>query len=485
MRTLVFAAIAPLAGCGAGSARPEPGKPPPSVADGAFAGRIGAARRDITPPVGIYARNWGAAAHEVAEGIHRPLTATVLSFQAREGEPPLVLAAVDLGWWRTLEDEQFVRSGVLEALSLDPARLIVNLSHTHAGPSICREDRDKPGGHLIEGYLAQVRDALAAAAREAVTSARPAVLTWNPAHCDLARNRDLKDPARDRVVCGFNPSAPSETTVLVGRVTGEGGRVVATIVNYACHPTTLAWQNKLISPDFVGALREVVEGNTAGAPCLYLHGASGELGPRECYTADTAVADRNGRHLAFAALSALEGMLPPRTALEFAGVVESGAPLATWRRAATSPSTEIGAIHRTVELPLKALPSVREIDEALKTAADRVAAERLLRKKRVRRIVGDGQAARVPVWAWRLGDAFLVGQPNESYSRLQSELRRRFPGRPIVVMNLVNGSIGYMPEANLYDLDLYQVWQSPFDRGSLERMIEACARALEELGAGQ
>ena len=35
--------------------------------------RFGVARRDVTPPVGIYARSWGAATHEVAEGVHRPL----------------------------------------------------------------------------------------------------------------------------------------------------------------------------------------------------------------------------------------------------------------------------------------------------------------------------------------------------------------------------------------------------------------------------
>ena len=38
--------------------------------------RFGVARRDVTPPAGIYARSWGAATHEIAEGIHRPFTAT-------------------------------------------------------------------------------------------------------------------------------------------------------------------------------------------------------------------------------------------------------------------------------------------------------------------------------------------------------------------------------------------------------------------------
>ena len=46
--------------------------------------RFGVARRDVTPPVGIYSRSWGAATHDVAEGVHRPLTAT----GAGVGPPP-------------------------------------------------------------------------------------------------------------------------------------------------------------------------------------------------------------------------------------------------------------------------------------------------------------------------------------------------------------------------------------------------------------
>src|SRR5215471_2442692 len=87
-----------------------------------FHGLIGTAREDITPPVGIYARNWGAAEHEVAEGIHRPLTATVLTLRRDVNEPPLVLVALDLGWWRAREDEWRLRGGLLNALGLDPAR---------------------------------------------------------------------------------------------------------------------------------------------------------------------------------------------------------------------------------------------------------------------------------------------------------------------------------------------------------------------------
>ena len=40
--------------------------------------RLGHARVDITPPVGIYHRMWGAARHDQSTGIHRPLLADAI-----------------------------------------------------------------------------------------------------------------------------------------------------------------------------------------------------------------------------------------------------------------------------------------------------------------------------------------------------------------------------------------------------------------------
>ena len=37
---------------------------------------------DITPPVGIYHRMWGAALHDRATGVHRPLMATAMYLES-------------------------------------------------------------------------------------------------------------------------------------------------------------------------------------------------------------------------------------------------------------------------------------------------------------------------------------------------------------------------------------------------------------------
>ncbi len=450
----------------------------------AFFGEIGVARVDITPPAGINARNWGAAVHDIAEGVHRPLTATVLALSparalAATESPPLLLIAADLGWWKSLADEQQVRGAVLTATGLPPSHVLLSLSHTHAGPNLYREDATKPGGELIAPYLDALGARLAAAARTALAARRPARLSWRYGRCSLAQNRDLPHPTEPRYLVGWNPGEPADDTLLVGRVEdADSGRLLATVVNYACHPTTLAAGNRLISPDFPGALRELVEDATA-SPCLFLQGASGELGTAAQHGHDPAVADRLGRQLGHAVLGTLESW--PDALHAVARIVESGAPLALTELRRPRDTAFLAVRHETVALPLKPLESMAALEQALATCEDRALRERLWRKRAVRRIVGDGTTAAMPLWCWRVGEALLVAQPNEAYSLYQRELRRRFAPRALAVLNVTNGYAGYLPPADQYQRNQYSVWQTPFAAGSLEHLVGQTAGILEAL----
>ncbi|GAB3248410.1 neutral/alkaline non-lysosomal ceramidase N-terminal domain-containing protein [Larkinella harenae] len=455
-------------------------KPYPAFQQPAFTGLIGVAQNDITPPVGIYARNWGAATHETAEGIHRPLMLTCTTFRTAENEKPLVLIGADLGWWRSADDEHFLRHEILSALSLDASQLLFCLSHTHAGPSLSRDDVPKAGGELVEPYLRFLQKKAIETVQTALRAAVPATLTWAYGRCDLASNRDLPDADQDRFICGLNPENGADDTLLVGKIADEQGQTLGTLVNYACHPTTLAWENRLISPDYIGAMREVVEGAT-GAPCLFMQGASGELAPREQYVGDVRIADAYGRQLGYAVLSTLEAILPPKNRLEFSGVVESGAPLAIWKKTAYNPSRTLRFEKIDVELPLKPLPSLAEIEREWAACTDNVLKERLWRKRGIRKTVGDGDVTRIPLWIWQLGDSVLVGQPNEAYSVFQQQLREQLAPKAVAVGNIVNGSTGYLPPSHLYDTDIYPVWQTPFAPGSLERLIDRAIQITRNL----
>jgi hypothetical protein len=444
-----------------------------------FTGRIGVAREDITPPVGIYCRNWGAAKHDTAEGVHRPLTLTTLTLQSDRQATPLVLVDADLtAWWSDLPFERRFRRRVLAEIGLDASQYIFGCSHTHSAPPLCDPEPQWQGGDLVPEYTEKVYAAVVQATRRALAAAQPTTLEWHTGRCSLASNRDLRDGRR--FVCGYNPEIRADDTLVVGRVTDAAGKITVTIVNYACHPTTLAWQNKLISPDFVGAMRETMQQET-GATAMFLQGASGELSPKYQYVGDTGVADMHGRQLGFAALATLAEMEPPGCELVYDGIVESGAPLATWKRQQSLVSRKLCAVVRTVELPLKDWPAAAELKLQHKTCPDRTMAERLRRKLRIREALGDDKTYPLEVWVWRVGDAVIVGSLVEAYSCLQQKLRSCFPGRTIVWMNLINGSIGYLPPAPSYDEDVYQVWQTPFERGGLEALTEAAEKAVRAL----
>ena len=121
------------------------------------------------------------------------------------------------------------------------------------------------------------------------------------------------------------------------------------------------------------------------------------------------------------------------------------------------------------------MPSLSELEAEWAQCNDRVLKERLWRKRCIRKVVGDGATASMPVWMWQLGDCLLIAQCNEAYSQFQLDMRAALPGHAVVVMNVVNGSIGYLPPAELYAEDMYAVWQTPFDKGSLELLTGTVA----------
>jgi hypothetical protein len=107
--------------------------------------------------------------------------------------------------------------------------------------------------------------------------------------------------------------------------------------------------------------------------------------------------------------------------------------------------------------------------------------EKALRRRFLAEALGEGPLFEMPLWIWRLGGALLVAVPNEPYSVFQVELRRRFPGTPLLVLGTTNRTMGYLSPAETYGTGLYQEQQSPFAPGCLEQTIDVAVGALEKL----
>lgn len=445
----------------------------------------------------MYHRMWGAAAHDRSTGVHRPLTATVLALRPLDeaSSDGFVIISLDhciIGD----EDLANIRRLVAQSSSFPAESIHITLSHTHGSGLMTRDRTHLPGGELIPFYLEDMARRVAGLAAEAEASLDPAWIVYGAGRCDLAANRDYFDAARGGYVCGFNPAHPADDTVLVARISDRRGSSVATLVNYACHPTTLAWENTLISPDYIGAMRETVQSATGGAPCLFLQGASGELGPREGFVGDPAVADRNGRRLGYAALAAIEALPPPATQFVYRGAVVSGALLGTWaHQAATEDQQEKAAAWKTrswtIDLPFRSdLPSLEQTrserqsliakEQAAEASGDVPAARELRARveqmtRQIMRLEALPPSPAFPlnISLLRTGDACWVLVAGEHYSYLQTTLRARFPERPIVVCTITDGwQPGYLPTADTYGKGIYQEQIAMVEPGALERVVE-------------
>jgi len=463
--------------------------------------QFGIARGDITPPVGIYCRMWGAARHDCATGVHRPLLATAVVFRPIEASAEeLVLVALDhcllvAGEMKTL------RECIVEATGIDDKSLVVVFSHTHAAGWMSHDRVDLPGGEMIPPYLEQMNQTVSQLVKEARESVQPATITYGEGVCDLAAHRDHWDEANQVFVCGYNPGVPADQTVLTARFS-HAGETIATLVNYACHPTTLAWENTLISPDYPGAMREVIEQATSGAPCVFLQGASGELGPVEGFVGDTAVADRNGRQLGYAALSSLAALPPAQTRFEYVGPVVSGATLGEWKHVPLTPDEHTSAAAfaaQRIELELDYRSDIPTKEETLALREQWLSDEQRAQDQADEQKAGDCRAmvercnrrlARFAVLPagdkfpyianlWRIGNGFWVAVEGEPYNALQQQLRERFPETPIVVCSLNDGSrASYLPTQDIYDKPIYQQTVAILAPGSLEKVIEKVGDAI-------
>ena len=469
--------------------------------------RFGIASQEITPPLGIYHRMWGAAKHDRATGVHCPLRATVLAFAPLIETSPIqdrqFLVAIDHCILGTKELDILLKAITAES-PITEEQVVFVCSHTHAAGLLSLDRVDLPGGELIPEYLNSLAQTIAGLVQESLESRQAATIIYGVGHCNLAANRDYRDEQGRQYVCGYNPDEPADDSVLVARVDAEDDSILATIVNYACHPTTLAWDNTLISPDFPGTVREIVERAT-GAPCVFLQGASGELGPREGFVGDLAVAEKNGRQLGYAALSVLESLPFTKVTYQYRGAVVSGATIGTWAyrpmrneelQKLSIWSSWRGAIdlpYRSDLMPLDEIPEelhklesqeaeARSQGDEISSLKYRALAERRRREYARRSALPAGDTYPYQAALWRIGEAVWICVQGEPYSVLQTKLRGRFPDIPLIVASIgFSWGVAYLPPAEKYGLGLYQENIAVVAQGALETAIDALADRIEKL----
>lgn len=219
--------------------------------------QAGAAKVEITPPIGFPMWGYGARHEAPSQGVLDPLHARALVLAA--GSERIALVSLDLGRAPTRQAMAAIRARVKAAAGIEHLFLVA--THTHHGPVL--ELDNWPSQK--EPYVRDLETKLAEVITAAASALRPAQLGVASKEVALNRNRHSK-----------RADKPVDRELLVLRVEGKDGKPIALAVNFAAHPTMHDAKILKFSADYPGVLADLVE-KEIGAPCLFLQGAAGDL----------------------------------------------------------------------------------------------------------------------------------------------------------------------------------------------------------------
>jgi hypothetical protein len=454
----------------------------------------GVARADITPPIGVAYANWGAQRHQRARGIDLPLWATALALS--DGETKLVTVDLDAVYGRNAVE---MREATAELTGLPLSHIRLSYTHTHSGPSGGRWIAD--GMEAYKRYQAGLVHQVAGVAWRALESLRPACIAAGSGTARIGVNRRFQRPEDGAVICGRNWEGPLDPEVKVLRIDHEQGEPLATVVHYACHGTTVGPDNDLITPDFPGVVRRVVEQAT-GSMCLFLQGAAGNVqNTRGGAQGGIQEYRRLGAILGHEASRVWWELEIPERRERYVGTLESGAPLAIYEdEHIPCQDGPLRVIVRTIQVPLKSLPNPGPIEERLKRetarlnklraagASDEAIREQTMVCKRIdrrattaRRFEGKTQTE-LELQGFAIGDGIaLIAMPGEAFVQIGMAVKRNSPFDHTLFSSYTNDPGGYMPTADAYPLGGYEVERTPYSPEAADLVIEESLDLLKEL----
>jgi neutral/alkaline ceramidase-like enzyme len=468
--------------------------------DAAPSGLLAAvARADITPPVGIAQMNWGSQTHVEATGID-PMGMKATALVLSDGKTRFAMVEIDCLALRGLEPaiEKAARKTDIPA-----AHIRLAASHTHAGPMVSAAkgppglDLD-PYRQMADRHREQTIDKIVGIIVEANSQLQPAHLYGARGTGTININRRVRANGEDPPAVGRNPDGFVDRDLIVFRIDDRQGRPVAVLANFQCHGTVLAYENKQISPDWMGMTRKVVEQALPGALCLYFQGAAGNQGPVEGFTGDLAVAHRLGTILGHQVAALAHGVETVQREPVFEGFVESTAYQARqhWRVKGPRDATlRFGSA--LVEVPRRqhTKAEVSAMEKRLQRATEQLQSARGRQDEwsqyqagaRVRRFSDlldqwklpvSSEPLHIEIQALRIGDQSIVAMPGEPFAEIGVAVKKASPFPNTMFCGYSDGAGGdYVPTADEYRHGGYEVERSPYGPGT-DRLVTSAAIEL-------
>ncbi len=414
-----------------------------SSAEGALKG--GTAKVDITPPIGSWLSGYGSR-NKPSEGILDPLYAKALVLD--DGQSKIAIVSADL-LWVPLEMTNEIRQRVQEKLGIPPQNVMICGTHTHFAPKIDRIAKDWPDAavaQIDESYVQVLKKKIFDSIMLADKDIREVKLGVGKGEMtEIVYNRRTKKPD-GTVAMTFNlPPASKDLTfgpvdpeLCLLRVDDPNGALVATVVNYACHPVSgdpIRDKFYYISADYPGYTAQVIE-QAEGGNCIFLLGTAGNMNPVRLNRTHPRM--QTGKALGGAVLRHIQFTQP-------------------------CSDVKISALKQPVSLPLK-----KDLTPERKLSVGK-----------------DAETQNTEIQVLRIGDVYIVGLPGEVLVEIGLEIKAKAGIENLFVVSLANDAVGYVCPRAAYKEGGYEPGSGTnLAPGAGEIITERALELIEQIKQG-
>ncbi|MGF2622997.1 neutral/alkaline non-lysosomal ceramidase N-terminal domain-containing protein [Bacillus cereus] len=407
--------------------------------------KIGVCKVDITPPVGIdfvgYHRETGI------NNIEERIYGTVFVFE--KDEMKTVFISIDnIGM--LVEDTNMIREQVASELHVPFERITVVYTHTHSGPETVGDDP------LVQSYKTILVNNVVHGAVTANKNLKQCEVGWGVTTGDIGVNR------RERTFDGRAKMGTNIEGVVDKRIGmlairhAETKELSGIVVFCTAHPNVLKGDSDVLSADYPGMTREILE-KIVNCPVIIVQGAAGNVNAKY----------RGSRE-------ALKKM-----AYTLSGHVLTMLPTVTY-----SPIVNVRTVSSTMQMKLKDIPEMNEIrsmaqlvekqwgvntDEWLTIVLEKY-------KQGIRQLRID-----LEVQLFQINDGIFSGIPMEPFSETALEMKESLQNELAFFGGYTNGYIGYLPTKEEFAYGGYEVELSPVVYGPVTNLLMPLEENTAEL----
>ncbi|MED0872864.1 neutral/alkaline non-lysosomal ceramidase N-terminal domain-containing protein [Bacillus mobilis] len=397
--------------------------------------KIGVCKVDITPPIGIdfvgYHRETGI------NNIEEHIYGTIFVFE--KDEMKTVFISIDnIGM--LVEDTNMIREQVASRIHVPFERITVVYTHTHSGPETVGEQP------LVKSYKTILVNNVVQGAVTANNSLKLCEVGWGVTTGDIGVNRRERT-SDGRAKMGTNIEGVVDKRIgMLAIRNAETKELSGIIVFCTAHPNVLKDDSDVLSADYPGMTREILE-KIVNCPVIIVQGAAGNVnakyrGSREALT-----------QMAYTLSGHVLTMLP---AVNY------------------SPIVNVRTISSTMQMKLKDIPEIDEIRSMAQLTEEQwgVNTDEWLtivlekHKQDTRQLRID-----LEVQLFQVNDGMFSGIPLEPFSEMALEVKERLQNELAFFGGHTNGYIGYLPTKEEFAYGGYEVELNPILYGTVTNLL--------------